>query len=425
MSSIQKRDRHEADCFIWNSIGGTLNAGQSVLILMVITRTAGLAAAGVFSIAYATGNLFLYFGEYGVRNYQVSDIHEQHSFRDYLVQRISTIALMMLMAIVYCIFTLVTGRYSPEKAATVFAMCLLKAIDCFEEVYQGRLHQRGRLDLAGKWMTLRILVSLAGMIFGLVTTGSLLVSIWIAFFLALGVTVFMIIRTRDTVHLTKVFHGAPGVLSLYRACFPVCAVNVLYFYLTNAPKYAIDAVMDEAVQAQYNFIAMPVFVVLLLSQFLYQPVLVKMTTTWQSGQKKAYLTLFLKIIGAILLASAVCLVGAWFLGIPVLSVLYATDLSALKEDLMWILVGGMFLGLNGFHNAVLTLMRCQRWIPAVYLAGTILSLILTRRMVSLDGIRGAVLSYVLIMVLIFVLLSLVFAVMYRRGWKKESKAAAC
>ena len=59
MSSIQKRDRHEADCFIWNSIGGTLNAGQSVLILMVITRTAGLAAAGVFSIAYATGNLFL------------------------------------------------------------------------------------------------------------------------------------------------------------------------------------------------------------------------------------------------------------------------------------------------------------------------------------------------------------------------------
>lgn len=419
MTRTHSVDRREADSFIWNSIGGTLNAAQSVFILMVITRTAGLEAAGVFSIAYATGNLFLYFGEYGVRNYQVSDLKEKYSFKDYLLHRVSTVALMMLMVVLYCAYYQLSGRYSPEKTATVFAMCLLKSVDCIEEVYEGRLHQRGRLDLAGKWMTLRLVVSIGGMIAGLVVTKSLLVSTWIAFFLAVLVTVFMIMRTRTPVAYTKDSHGGAALRGLYRACFPVCAVNIMYFYLTNAPKYAIDAVMDETVQAQYNFIAMPVFVVSLLSQFLYQPVMVRMTTAWQNQKKKEFLGIFGKIMGGILALSAICLIGAWFLGIPVLSLLYATDLTALKTDLMLILVGGIFLGMNGFYNAVLTIMRCQRWIPVMYLVGTVLSLLFTERMVVLDGIRGAVLAYIFIMALIFVLLSLVFVVMYRKGWQGE------
>jgi hypothetical protein len=51
-----------AGSFFWNTLGGILNAGQSVLVLAVLTRVLGLAAAGIYSIAFATGNLFLYWG---------------------------------------------------------------------------------------------------------------------------------------------------------------------------------------------------------------------------------------------------------------------------------------------------------------------------------------------------------------------------
>ena len=74
------------DSFVWNMAGSMIMAFQSVILLMIITRTAGLAEAGIFTIANVNANLFLNIGKYGMRNYQVSDVEGQFSFGDYLQQ---------------------------------------------------------------------------------------------------------------------------------------------------------------------------------------------------------------------------------------------------------------------------------------------------------------------------------------------------
>ena len=65
------------DSFIWNMIGSMLTAFQSVIMLAILTRVLSLYDAGVFTIAYASANLFLNIGKYGMRNYQVSDVKKQ------------------------------------------------------------------------------------------------------------------------------------------------------------------------------------------------------------------------------------------------------------------------------------------------------------------------------------------------------------
>ena len=45
-------NKNEAGNYIWNAIGGMLNAGQSVLVLIIVTRVCGLEAAGLYSIAF-------------------------------------------------------------------------------------------------------------------------------------------------------------------------------------------------------------------------------------------------------------------------------------------------------------------------------------------------------------------------------------
>ena len=455
-------NKNEAGNYIWNAIGGMLNAGQSVLVLIIVTRVCGLEAAGLYSIAFATGNLFMYLGNYGVRNYQVSDVDEKFPFRSYILHRLLTVALMLVVAAVYCAYSLLRGAYSPAKTMTVAAMCLLKAIDCLEEVLEGRLHQRGRLDLAGKMMTVRLLVSIGGMLAVLVATGNLLTATNAAIILAAAAVILMAAACRRTLlplqpapgaaaknksaatspaapaaHVPELAAGignaagAPAAATsaavsaacrgalrdaavLMRVCFPVCAANFLSFYLINAPKYAIDAAMSETAQAQYNFIAMPVFVIQLLGMFVYQPVLVRMTLSWNRADKKGFLRDFLRITAGLLIIAALCLGGAYVLGIPVLSALYATDLSALKPELLLILAGGVFLAMNGFYSAVLTLMREQNRIPFMYLAGAVLSLILTPRFVGISGIMGAVISFVLIMAIVCALLSAQFAVAYKK-----------
>ena len=446
-------NKNEAGNYIWNAIGGMLNAGQSVLVLIIVTRVCGLEAAGLYSIAFATGNLFMYLGNYGVRNYQVSDVDEKFPFRSYVLHRLLTVALMLLVAAVYCTYSLLRGAYSPAKTMTVAAMCLLKAIDCLEEVLEGRLHQRGRLDLAGKMMTVRLLISIGGMLAVLVATGNLLTATNAAIILAAAAVILMAAACRRTLLplqpapelVADVGNAgaAPGAAAknrgaatspaaasaavsaarrgalrdaavLMRVCFPVCAANFLSFYLINAPKYAIDAAMSETAQAQYNFIAMPVFVIQLLGMFVYQPVLVRMTLSWNRADKKGFLRDFLRITAGLLIIAALCLGGAYVLGIPVLSALYATDLSALKPELLLILAGGVFLAMNGFYSAVLTLMREQNRIPFMYLAGAVLSLILTPHFVEISGIMGAVISFVLIMAIVCALLSAQFAVAYKK-----------
>lgn len=401
--------RQDAGNFLWNAVGGVLNAGQSVFLLIVITRVCGLEAAGIFSIAFATGNLFLYLGNYGVRNYQVSDLSEKYSFHDYLRHRLCTVLLMLAAAAVYTAWSAKTGNYSHYKTACVLAMCACKAVDCLEEVFEGRYQQKGRLDRSGKLVTFRLLVSIGGMIAVLLVTRDLLTAVWWGVFLAVAASVLIIWRYRETAAFERTAFSFSGIAGLMRECFPVCAANFLSFYLINEPKYAIDAAMDETAQACYNFIAMPVFVIQLLNMFLYQPMLIRMTASWENGRRKEFLGYFGRICGALALISAPILLAAWIFGIPVLSWLYATDLAALRTELLLIMTGGIFLAFNGFYCAVLTIMRKQREIPLTYLAGAVLSLVSTPVMVRKSGIVGAVLSFVLVMAAVTVLLTAQFA----------------
>ena len=383
-----------------------LNAGQSVVVLMVINRCMGLNASGIYSIAFATGNLFLYLGNYGVRNVQVSDLEEQNSLSDYVWHRALTVFLMAAAAAVFCMYCFGSGRYSAQKTIVVALMCLLKCTDCVEEVFEGRLQQRGRLDLAGKLMTIRLLVSIGGMILVILLTKDLILSTSAAILLA-GISIAVMLRAYAPHWLSPEGKRvqAGHILGLMKSCFPVCLSNFLAFYMINAPKYAIDALMEETEQARYNFIAMPVFVIQLLGMFVYQPVLVRMTLDWQKNDRKAFAGQLRKIVIWIGAITAVCLAGAWLAGVPVLSILYATDLSDLKTELMMILAGGAFLALNAFLCAVLTIIRRQRVIPAVYIAGALSCLLLVRPMTASMGILGGVLGFDLTTALTAVLLS--------------------
>ena len=416
-----QNSKKEAGNFLWNAVGGMLNAGQSVFLLIVITRVCGLEAAGIFSIAFATGNLFLYLGNYGVRNYQVSDLSEQYSFADYLRHRVLTVILMLLSAAVYTAWSAQAGSYSGYKTACVYAMCVLKAVDCLEEVFEGRYQQRGRLDQSGKLVTFRLAVSIGGMMAVLAVTGDLLTATWTAVILAVIASLVMIFRYRETAALD--WENRTNQTGIFKACFPVCAANFLSFYLINEPKYAIDAAMDETAQACYNFIAMPVFVIQLLNMFLYQPLLIRMTECWEQKDIRKFLGYFYKLIGALLGLSVPILAAAWLLGIPVLSWLYATDLSDLRVDLLLILVGGIFLACNGFYSAVLTITRSQKSIPVMYLVGAVLSVLLTPRAVQSYGIRGAVTAFVLVMAAVTVLLTGVFVHAVRQSQSCKGDAA--
>ena len=78
-----------------------MNAASTVLMLMVVTRTMGAAAGGVFSLAYAVAQQLMVIGHFEIRTYQVTDTEEVFSFGVYLAARIITTLLMIAGIIIY------------------------------------------------------------------------------------------------------------------------------------------------------------------------------------------------------------------------------------------------------------------------------------------------------------------------------------
>ena len=399
------------DSYLWNVFSATVFAIQSAIILMVVTRTNGMEDAGIFSIAYAIGSLVYYVGEYGVRKYQVSDINEEMSFTDYHSHRLTACLAGLVMTAFYVVNGLLRQGYTGYKAYIVFAICFIKVIEAYSEVYFGRYQQVGRLDVAAKTNFYRIMLGLVACIVSLIVTHDMVISmsVWVVVSIVAVLTSSMLVyKDFGTLSLKFDFRK---IARIFKDCFPLFAGYFLLLYVGNAPKYAIDACMSDIEQAMYNFIFMPVFAIGMFANFIFNPILVDMAHKWDESRIKDFTKMVLKqvlvITGITLLAIAVALT----IGPPVLGILFNADLSEYKIDLTILMVGGGMLALVNFFAVVVTVMRYQQHLTWGYAVMAAAALVMSNRIVQAYGIRGATLLYTLLMsaqTLIFAVITFYF-----------------
>lgn len=416
----------ERDSFIWNMAGSMLMAFQSVVMLMILTRTLGLKEAGIFTIAYANANLFLTIGKYGMRNFQVSDVTHQYSFSDYRISRILTSVAMVLVSAVCVLYTGIQNDYTQEKSMVILFMCVFKLIDVIEDVYHGLYQQKGRLDIAGRALTLRLGITIVVFGIGLVVIRDLLtvliISTIFTTILFVLITVWSYEGFREEVieenHENKDKSKARiKVISLLRTCFPLFVGSFLSFYIGNAPKYAIDSILNDELQACYGFIAMPVFVIGLLNTFIFNPMIFRMSLMWIEHKKREFAKQIGVQISIIIGITLACVIGAYLIGVPVLSVLYNADLSNYKRELLVLLLGGGFLALSGLLATLITIIRFQKSLTWGYVLVALLAYFLSPILVERYSMMGAAVLYLVLMGI----LCAIFTILLGVGLTKESK----
>lgn len=411
----------ERAAYVWNTAAGLLNAFQSVIMLIVLSHVCDPVQAGVFTIAYANANLFLNLGKYGVRNFQVSDVDEKYAFAPYHAARVVSVAGMVVFGVAWTAWSAFTVGYTTEKTLVVLMMLLFKAIDAYEDVFHGNYQQHGRLDVGAKVLTLRMSTMIAIFAVLIAVTRDLLLSLTVAtIFTALffvGETIWARRRfglPRD-VAPSQTGHLGRQTVALLRECFPVFLALFLLFYIGNAPKYAIDAVMDDVAQAQYGYIAMPVFVVGLLAGFIYNPIIASLADDWAEGRRDAFARRFVLQALIIVGITLVCMAGAWILGVPVLNLLYNTELAPYKTDLLVLLAGGGFLAMATLFTTGLTIIRWQNKLIPGYVIVAALALVTCPPAVQAAGIDGASWVYLGLMAILTVWFGIVFALGIKRA----------
>lgn len=398
---LAKSDNPQKDAYFWNALSACLNSFQTMLLLLALTHFGTDEDSSIFVMAYAIGNLLLHVGKFGVRQFQVTDVNEVYSFAQYKRARLVSLAFMLVALAGYITWGGLANGYSLRKTAVIILITLFKGIEAAEDVLHGRMQQLGRLDIAAKILAIRLIVFIVGFATVFLITCDLLltaaINVLITLVLAVALNRAVIHRFQNTAK-----EETKRTNELIWDCVPLCLTNVMLIYLNGAPKYAIDGLVSDSVQTGFNIVFMPAFVVALLSNFIFNPVLKKIGVLWSNREIKDLNRMVLKLALIPIAIDIVVVIAGRFLGPPILGFVYGVDVYPFTGELLVFLIASGIMALQNLFVALLTTMRKQHQLMACY-AGSSLAMVFLGRMV-LRKLGLLALCWVYLFVLVITLL---------------------
>ncbi len=390
--------------YIWNSMSSVAKAAQLSIFLALISRITNQGDAGIMSLAFSIAYMMRTIGDYSIRNFQVTDTSGKYKFADYFTSRIFTVLIMAVCSLLY----ILPKGYSSEKSITIFIICVYMGIDAMEDVIHGMFQQHDRLDIAALTEFIRYVSGMAVFACAIFITRKL----WVA---TLVLTIFSIVflgflnypfmGTWDRIEMSKDTNKVRGLLL---ECFPLFLSAFLSSYINNAPKDAIDKVLDNETQGYFGMIFMPVFVVNLISTMVYRPITVDLAWEYEQNIKKYVKDInkqYLFIAGIMV----VCILGAALLGIPVLSLFYGVPLGQYWLSLIILIFGGGLSAAISFSSILLTIQRKQNAMIIAYGIAAAASVVLPVYFVENWNILGASLLYVMLNAVILITMCAIVA----------------
>lgn len=380
--------------FLWNIIGTTASAFNSLFFMIAITRINGLEDAGIFTIAFSTACILYMIGIYAGRIYQVTENNDKISDTDYIVNRLISSGAVIIIVILFVIFK----GYNLYKSTIFVALSTYKALEAISEVFYGILQKNDLLNIVGKSSFIKAITSLiAFVIVDLITKNVLLSSISISIIYILVIFLYDIKKTKNVIDCKK--FNCKRAISIFKSGFFTFAISFLGLYMTNAPKYAIDKFLTEDIQAIFGIIIMPATVMGLVAQFLIHPYLNQIFELYKNGNLIKLKKLLYRIIASILIIGIICSIAGYTLGTQVLGIIYGLNLGIYKIQLFIILIGATFYTLAGIISPVLITMRCTKIQFVVYVIMALIELILCNVLVMKIGFNGAIWAYFITMFL--------------------------
>lgn len=399
---------------LWYSIGISCYSASSVLLLLIVTRITGTEGAGIFSIGWAVSQLMATIGLFGTRNYQVADINENFSFHYYLSSKGISITLMFVSTLLYTWIL----NFDSEKTILAFLLTVFMSGEALADVFAGFFQQHQRLDISGKSYFIRVLGYDFLFVSSLLMVGNLKFSIIIMLsFSLLWLLIFdfqLVKKLSQLKGKQKEKISFTRLLQLFGACAPIFFSAFLTNYIVNTPKNAIELLLSDESQAIYNIIFMPSSIIILFTSFALVPMYTSISKTWKNRELSAFKTTVFKIIILVMLLLVAVLLGGFFLGIPVLSVVYNVDLASVKPELLILLVAGGLNSLATFFIYILTVFNQQKVLLLIYAIVAIVGTFASNYLVGNYELMGAALTYFISILLIVVSLTLIVYTTYKR-----------
>lgn len=411
--------------YFWNLIGNVSSSLISVIYLVIVSRLLSAKSADMFSIAYSIGSLWYVIGLFQVRNYQSTDVQHTHRFLSYAQLRVLTITGMIVSIFPYLYFF--TDMSTGEQLTVVCLMIGYRAVESWSDLIQGSLQLHERLDIAGRSMFVRYVMSALLMSVTLWFSKSLVIAMIV---LVGGNALYVVLyeipvlkQYEDlTVKSLVTQFDKNDVLSIMKACFPLFLNGFLMIYIFNEAKLVIERGLQEGylqpgMQRDYNILFMPVFF-MSLCILVIRPLITQLAVLWKEKKLQEFSKLIQRIVLVIVLLGGIVTLLAYFIGAPILSIVFGVPLYTYSTELAILICAGVLYSIAIILENVLTILRKHYVLVWVYILCVIVARLITEKGVYTYGMIGASMSFLVIMNVYVISVSVLYLV-YRKKVKNE------
>lgn len=400
--------------YIWFTMGTACFALATLVMTIVISRLLGETQAGMFSVGLSIAQWLVTIAYFEIRTFQVTDVRNEYSFKYYLTLRILMCIITFLASIVYVVF----NNYDIQKVIIILLVCLYKISDSIADTFEGEFQKEDRIDISGKSEFYRVFFSILVLVIAVAVSKNLILSLIIMNVVAYGMIVLLDISIAVKRVSVRMTGDMKRLWELVKMCIPLAVSTFLSTYIINSSKLSVDRVLGDEAQLYYTAVFMPNMVINLFSGIIFKPMQTAMAVNYYEKKYKNFWHIISKMILIITGFTFVCEVGAYILGIPVLSWLYGVNLKEYKLTLLLLLCGGVN-EINIIFYYVLAIMRKQKYMTILYIIVCLVSFLIMDTMTGRMGLMGASLGYLILVSLLAALLLVYIIIQTRRNTKNE------
>lgn len=401
--------------YIWFTIGTACFALATLVMTIVISRLLGETQAGMFSVGLSIAQWLVTIAYFEIRTFQVTDVRNEYSFKYYLTLRILMCIITFLASIVYVVF----NNYDIQKVIIILLVCLYKISDSIADTFEGEFQKEDRIDISGKSEFYRVFFSILVLVIAVAVSKNLILSLIIMNVVAYGMIVLLDISIAVKRVSVRMTGDMKRLWELVKMCIPLAVSTFLSTYIINSSKLSVDRVLGDEAQLYYTAVFMPNMVINLFSGIIFKPMQTAMAVNYYEKKYKNFWHIISKMILIITGFTFVCEVGAYILGIPVLSWLYGVNLKEYKLTLLLLLLCGGVNAINIIFYYVLAIMRKQKYMTILYIIVCLVSFLIMDTMTGRMGLMGASLGYLILVSLLAALLLVYIIIQTRRNTKNE------
>lgn len=340
-----------------NTIGSIALLFGQWLISVLLVRIDGFEAAGIFSLAMSISNVFSAISNYGIRTFQITDVSGRFSQKSYLTARVVTSLLAFLLCLAY---RLVAGSYSALEYGAIVLYLLYSITNYISDVMLGTLQLQGKLQYNGYSNILRSVCCFAGFMGAFFASHNLLIALGVMVVGTVLVTAFYDyprFRQYKAVGFTAETKIAKDVKLILQRCFPLMASLLLPLATTAWPRNVIQAKLGNEALGYFSSVFTPTVLLITLIPCIVLAVTPAIAKAWQEKNTGQFLKFNSICYGATFGLCALALLAAFFVGKPVMGLIFGEEILPYYNLLYWAILAMGASALSTCMNSVLAAME--------------------------------------------------------------------